>query len=284
MATPYNKILILGASGFIGRHLLGRFGENHHYSSVSGFSSTQLDLANRQDILQFSDSLDNQSIVIVCSAIKKAQGDTQETFDKNMKMTSNLIQLFKCSHIAGFVYFSSAAVYGENQANMAIDEETKVSPATYYGIAKYASERLLMKVSVEHGDTPLLILRPSIVYGPGDESEPYRPASFIRDILGKRQITLWGQGDELRDFIYIDDVVSATEQLVTNGQTGLFNLACGKAYSFRGIIDNIAAVHKEKPNVKFQPRTRDKVDQGFDITKLYKTLPDFTPVDLQEGI
>ena len=81
----------------------------------------------------------------MCSFIKKQYGDNIDLFKKNMAMIMNLCRVIEERPIKRFIYFSSVEVYGDDIENTDITELTPVNPSTYYGVAKYAGEKLFKK-------------------------------------------------------------------------------------------------------------------------------------------
>src|SRR5215831_17764 len=135
----WSKIIILGHTGFIGRHLLAYL-RLMVQVPVLGFSRAQIDLTDVEAIKQLESYLDQDAVLILCSAIQKWVQDDLESFEKNIRMVSNVLRSLQNHPVHHLFYFSSAAVYGESVTNLNIDEETPVAPSNYYGAAKLASE------------------------------------------------------------------------------------------------------------------------------------------------
>ena len=133
------------------------------------------------------------------------------------------------------IYLSSARVYGEDVAYLEkISEYTPVQPKTYYGISKYAAERVLEKICTDNGIN-LVILRPPLVYGKDDLSQGYGPTGFTYKVVNSEEIILWGDGSEFREFIYVDDIGNIVSRLVNSNYNGILNLVSGTSYTFKEI-------------------------------------------------
>jgi len=117
-------------------------------------------------------------------------------------------------------------------------------------------------------------LRPALIYGPGDTSKSYGPAGFAHE----ETVTLWGEGDERREFVFVLDVAEIVARLVTSNYTGPLNVVTGKARTFR----EAAAIAGAKITTK--PRSKPKVDHGFDNRRLTGLFPDFRFRSLEEGM
>lgn len=243
---------------------------------VVGLSPGRFDLTrSAEDLKPF---LNPETAVVMCSAIKRQAGDNLENYEKNVAMAANVSRQLEESPAGRFVYFSSAAVYGEDVENTAITEDTPVEPTSYYGMAKYASERLLLKAAGAR--TPLLLLRPATIYGPEEPGRPYGPTGFLRAALAGEKVTLWGDGDEKREFVFIDDACEAVAGLLDHPFCGPLNLVTGRSVSFREVLAAVARI-APAPMTDSRPRSKRKVDHGFDNTLLRAALPSlkFTPLN-----
>jgi len=281
--TQLKKIIILGDSGFIGSHLKIFLTKQALDLEIIGLSSQDVDLTDAQQVSQLSQIFDHNCAIIMCSMLKKELGDDLQVYIRNMQMIYNLAQLLENKKIAKFIYFSSAAVYGEDIENLSIDEETAINPRTYYGMAKFSSECILSKI-FESEPQKLLILRPPAIYGPGDRTKSYGPAGFIDKILNQEVITLWGDGREKREFIYIDDVSELVTKLLLINYSGVINIASGCSSSFQQIIDYIANLTDQEPRLTNRPRSKEKVDHGFSSKLIQQIMPDFIFTTLKDGV
>lgn len=269
------RIVILGHTGFIGKHLENFFKKK--YPEVIGKGLPDFDLTKDSDSLK--NIFDMETVVIMCSAIKKDYGDNIDNFSKNASMVVNVCKILETNPVKNFIYFSSAAVYGEDIHNLQISEKTAINPTSYYGMAKYVSERLLWKVSKNN----LIIIRPPGIYGPGDQP-CYGPSGFVKAALNNEAVTLWGDGAEKREFIFIDDVVQLIDKLILTNYKGVLNLASGKSFTFKDIIDVVSSLTNSEIEVNFRERTKNKVDNEFDNSALLKIFPRFTFTPLKDGI
>lgn len=278
------RILILGHSGFIGNHLMDFSVNNYPGIELIGKSIPEIDLTNLEDTEQISAFLDMNTAVIMCAVIKRQFGDNLDSFNNNLRMVMNLCRLIERNPVKRVVFFSSAAVYGEDIHNTNITEDTFICPTSYYGIAKYTSEVLLKKTFDKLKDSSLFILRPPLIYGPNDLGATYGPAGFIKAALNREKITLWGDGTELREFIFIEDIVKIVANLVFSSFEGVVNISSGKSSSFRDILDIVSDLSGIEPEIFSRPRTKDKVDNQFCNNKFVDLFGAFEFTALKEGI
>lgn len=280
---PIRRILILGHSGFIGSHLYKKFAETFPRIELIGRSFPELDLSRSESVEVLKGLFSRQSAVVLCSGIKRQLGDSLDIFEKNMAIVSNVARALEISPVGRLIFFSSMAVYGEDIHNPAISESTQICPRSYYGLAKYAGEKIFERI-FSRQEGAFLAIRPPVIYGFGDASATYGPAGFLKASLEGEAVTLWGDAEELREFIYIDDIVDIVSRLVTGRQTGVLNIASGRSYSFREVLDAVKKIFPEGVQVKSRPRTKDKADIVVQNLKLKEWLGDFRFTPIEEGI
>ncbi len=284
MPKPFEKIIILGNSGFIGTHLQAALRKHNPQIEVTGFSSSELNLLSKDETMRLCSLVDEHTAIIMCSMLKKEAGDSLEIYSKNVEMAVNLCRAVENKPLARLVYLSSTAVYGEEVNNLYITEKTLLQPTSYYGMAKCACENLFRQVIGSKQKDVLLILRPPLVYGPNDRSKAYGPAGFTKKAVANEKITLWGDGTELREFLFIDDLVDVIVRLLGSEVSGIVNIVAGAKYNFKGILDILFQKLERTPQIDIRQRSKEKVDNCFDNGFLRKLLPDFRFTPLEQGI
>ena len=284
MSVPaFSRIVLLGQTGYIGSRLEAAFAAAAPGIPVIGRSAPSLDLTRTASGAALEALLDPDAALVVCAAIKKQLGDTPEIFEQNLAIVLNVCRAAAARPVRRILFFSSAAVYGEDVQHGIIDESTAVQPTSFYGIGKFAAERLLLRMAGQHG-TSLLILRPALVYGPGEPAYYYGPSGFLTRALSNSPITLWGDGEELREFLFVDDVVALTAQLLPGDARGVLNVVSGTSYTYAQALDAVARVTGRPPAVTSRPRTKDKVDHRFDPSRLLAECPGFAFTSMEEGL
>jgi len=279
------KVIILGHSGFIGKHL-ERYLSYSQVSSwnVVGHSLPNLDLTNWDSTQQLESVFDAETRLILTAAVKRQFGDTLNSFHQNLSIVENVCRLLERKPIKQVIFFSSAAVYGEETENTNIYEETPASPTSFYGIAKYTSERLLRKTCLDYQIGSLVCLRPPLIYGPDDQGQTYGPSGFCSAAMAGKPITLWGDGTELREFVFIDDLCKIVEKLLNSDIFTELNVVSGVSYSF---VDIISILKRKFPEltVEARPRSKTKANNAFNPERINSFLPsDFEFTSLEQGI
>lgn len=278
------RIVLLGSSGFIGSHLEACFRRRFPDLELVCYSIDNLDLTQSGAASVLADVFDPQTAVVMTAGVKRQWGDTLDAFSQNVSMATNVARLLQSHPVRRFVFFSSAAVYGEENGNERITEETPVLPTSYYGIAKFASECLLRKALAPHPHSSFVALRPPLIYGPGDTSRSYGPAGFVHAALHGEPIIVWGEGDEKREFIFIEDIAEIVVRLVGHEYDGVLNAASGRPCTFKQALEIVLRDAADKLTITSRPRTKPKVDHGFRNERLVRLFPDFQFRSLEDGI
>jgi len=281
-SNKLKKVIILGRTGFIGS-ALESYLQKKGDIEVMAEAIPSVDLTIKEEVIGLEDYFDSETVVIMCSAIKRNRSDDIDTFMKNVMMVVNLCELLEKKPVGRFIYFSSTAVYGEANHNLNISENTAIEPTSYYGIAKFTSETLLKKTSLSIGENALVILRPPLVYGPGDQP-CYGPSGFVRAALNNDLITLWGDGTERREFLFIEDIVKITNDIIFNSFIGTLNLAPGENYSYVDILNFISSLLDTEVKLAGKDRTDPKVDHSYQNDKFRKLFPEMSFTPLRIGV
>lgn len=277
------KIIILGHSGFVGKNLETYLNHSARFE-VIGRSLPEIDLTDIKQTRELIPFFSPENIVILGAAVKRQFGDTLDVFDQNMKIVENISRVLIESPVYQLIYMSSAAVYGEETENIDISESTLVNPTSFYGINKFTSECILRKTCDLNQITKLICLRPPLIYGPGDPANTYGPSGFSVAAREGNSITLWGDGTELREFLYIEDICRIIEIIIEKSAEGIFNAVSGKRYRFIDVI-NILKEKYPKLEINMRERSKNKVDNAFNTEKLAGLLgKEFKFVELREGI
>ena len=278
------KLIILGHTSFIGQRFVSHMKQKYVDIKIIGLSSTDVNLTCGEEVEKLSQFIDSDTTVIMLSANKRQTGAGINDFIQNIRMTENLCRLMERHPPKRFVFFSTQVVYGENTHNTNTTEKTKVDPTSYYGMAKFISERLFWKTFNSLKQCSLLTVRIPRIYGPGANRNDYGPTMFTLNALKKDPITIWGDGLELRDYVFIDDLIDIVDKLLFNAFDGIVNIASGETYSFIDVLKIVESVCKCNVQIEYKQRTRSKVDHVINIVNLKTLIGDykFTPFD--EGI
>ena len=156
------------------------------------------------------------------SALTPDKGRDSGTLMRNLAMCRAVCEATRAVEIAQLVYASSDAVY--SFATTLISEATPPVPIDLYGVMHRARELML----ASEAKAPVAVLRLTAIYGAGDTHNSYGPNRFLRQALKDGRIALFGNGEETRDHLHVDDAVDLILKVISHGSTGALNLASGK--------------------------------------------------------
>ena len=271
----------MGNTGFIGKNL-----ENYllrKKKNVKGFASKKINLLIKAKALKLSKFINSKTIIFFLSFNKNQKNATVEDLQKNLLLTKNFLEVLNKNKPKSVLFFSSQSIYGENTNNTNTTEKTLPDPTSFYGIAKYTAERMMTKYCLEK-KIPLIIVRIPRVYGLGDNVNNYGPMKFTDFFKKKKTLTLWGDGSEKRDYLYIDDLNEILLKLIKKNFTGLVNICSGTAHSFLQIIKHIESLTKQRYKLKKKRRSRPKVDHIMNNKFLKQIIGDYKFTSLKSGL
>ena len=246
------RLLVTGGAGFIGTHLCRRLhGDGHAVSVVDNESTGRREnvpagvLYFRGDVTRpsevepaFAAGLDAVCHIAGQVSIVRSFSDPALDLRTNVEGTLNVLQLCLKYKVPRLIYASSMTLYGDCRT-VPTPESAPCQPESYYGITKYAAERYVHSTALRPDlgfDFGVTSLRMFSVYGPGQPFDnPYQGVLgiFSGSLLRGEPITIFGDGDQTRDFVYIGDVVEAwVRALATPASRGrIVNLGSGRSLS-----------------------------------------------------
>lgn len=278
------RLVVLGHSGFVGQRVKSYFQDRYQTIDVVGISSSDIDLTLPQQSTRLNEYFDFNTAVIMCSGIKSNYGTNLETYAKNVSMAQNVCRALAKCPVRKFIFFSSIAVYGVEKHNVNITEQTEITPDTHYGLAKYDSEILLSLEFAPLTKSSLIILRPATIYGPNEKIIAATPSGFLTTYLGGGQITLWGDGSELREFLFIEDLIKIIDFLFQSSFTGVLNVGSGCGHSYQEALEIISRLLGKELTVNHCERSKPKVDKIYNIALLRSLIPQFSFTSLDKGL
>jgi UDP-glucose 4-epimerase len=216
--------------------------------------------------------------LVFLAALTPDKGRGIAPFLDNLKMAAAVCGAIEAVPVAHIVYVSSDAVY-PFRAGL-VDETSPAEPVDLYA-AMHISREIMVRQATK---SPVAILRPTLIYGAGDTHNSYGPNRLRRMARKDGKITLFGEGEETRDHIYIDDVVALIELVIGHRSEGLLNLASGRSISFADLARLVAAQFPAGIAVHGTPRQNPITHRTFDIASLYRSFPAFRFTSLEDGV
>jgi UDP-glucose 4-epimerase len=271
------RVVVLGAGGFVGGALVERLNAAH--VPVLALARGDIDLTSADAPERLAGMLKPGDAVVAASA--KSPCKTSALLAENMQMTHAMLRALSEAPVAHVVNISSDAVYADLAEPLT--EESVRAPLTLHGVMHLAREvAFASEVKV-----PLAILRPSMLYGAADPHNSYGPNSFRRRANAGKPIVLFGEGEERRDHVLIDDVAEIVFRVLQHRSVGALNIVTGDVHSFREVADIVAAEAPHRVEIKTTPRAGPMPHHGyrpFDIAACRSAFPDFAYTPLKAGL
>jgi len=218
------------------------------------------------------------------AGVRKSWGKDFEIYTvNNIEATQVLLEACMRTKIERLVYASSSSVYGDNRP-MPFREDTLPQPLSPYGVSKLAAEQLCYLYFANYG-VPTVSLRYFTVYGPRQRPD-MAFHRFLRATLQGHPITVYGDGEQTRDFTFVADIASATAAAALRGVPGrVYNIGGGSRVSVNDVLDIIRRVSGRTPMVTVDETQKGDMRHTWADTWLARTDLGFMPtVGLEEGL
>jgi GDP-L-fucose synthase len=306
MTLNGKNILVTGAAGFIGSNLAKRISSTYDCVVHVTYNTTPLsygasnvfpvisDLCKEEDCNWITQNID---VVFHCAADSSGAA----THDKNPRsmaknntiMNMNLLEAAYTNRVKKFVWFASTTGYPTGDSEMIETDMFKGDPFDKYfsvGWMKRYTEKLCELYATKVKDPmSCIVLRPTNIYGPGDKIDPKRShvlAALIRKVVEKQNpIEIWGDGTEIRDVLYISDMIDAIIMAVEQVDGfEAFNVGYGETYSIMELLEFIRLATNYKAPHKFIPGPRMIGTRKVSIDKIKKVLGWKPKVNVKDGI
>jgi len=269
--------LILGGNGFIGSHLVDKLlaeghnvrvfdkYEEHYRKPLPGVDYRFGDFGNRGLLADALEGVDTVFHLISTTLPKTSNDDPAFDVQSNVVETLFLLEQCVARKIKKIIFVSSGGtVYGRS-ARLPIAEDSPTNPECSYGITKLTIEKYLALFNNIHG-LDYLVVRPSNPFG--ERQNPESIQGVIPVFLGKalkgEAIEIWGDGEVVRDYIYIGDLVDGMYRAAaTETSSRSFNLGSGTGTSLNEIVEIIRRVTSREVKVEY------KAKRKFDVPKTY---------------
>lgn len=299
------KVLVTGGAGFIGSHLVRGLLE-HGYSGIvvadnfvtgklenlSGvlgeIELRQLDLSDLAQARQAVEGVDCVLHHAAIPSVPRSVADPLESNSVNINATLNLLIAARDAGLKRFVYAASSAAYGDSEEQPKT-EDMSPNPLSPYAIAKLASEYYCSAFFRLYG-LPAISFRYFNVFGPRqDPNSEYSAVipKFISAMLDGRSPAIFGNGEQSRDFIYVDNVVQANLLAleVDRGFGEVYNIACGGSITLNELFRKLRAIMRSDLEPTYAPaRPGDVMHSQADISKAQRVLGFQPSVSFDDGL
>lgn len=303
--TSQSKVLVTGGAGFIGSHLVDRLVENGYAVRIIDNLSTgnlanikahvengkvdfvKGDICDAQLVNKSVKDVDSVFHLAAQTSVPLSVKNPQLTYETNVTGTLNLLASCARQKVNKFVLASTCAVYGEPQY-LPVDEKHPTSPISPYAESKLAAERYCLGFH-ERQLCCSVVLRFFNVYGPRQGLNDYSGVitKFIERAKKNMPLTVYGDGSQTRDFVNVNDVVTAILASVEKPQAQgeIINIGTGKQTSINELAKIISELGGSKSKISHEtPRASDIKDSYANISKAQKLLNYHPNVSLKDGL
>lgn len=295
------KALVTGCAGFIGSHLTERLLKEgfevigidcftDYYSRENKEKNIDNALKNKnftfieEDILSLEEfpEVDYVFHEAAQAGVRKSWGKDFEIYTRNNVLaTQKLLEYYKHKRIKKFIFASSSSVYGD--AELPMKENSLLKPVSPYGVTKLAAENLCY-LYYKNYKLPTISLRYFTVYGPRQRPD-MAIHKFVKAILNDEEITVYGDGEQTRDFTFIDDVIEANLLAANSNFKGeVFNVGGGTRISVNELIKKIEKITQKKANVRYHENQKGDVRDTLADTRKATELEWKPKVKIEDGL
>lgn len=307
LSGKYKKAIVTGGAGFVGSHLVeSLLGDGLEVVSIDDYSGgkeenlahlkekyadtfqeVKCDITDYDNLKKYFDGVD---VVFhqACSKMTICLKDPRRDLAINAGGTFNLLELARDNNVKKFVHVSTGSVFGKAQY-YPTDEKHPVNPASYYGVSKLAGEKYVRAFKDLYGMN-VSILRYYHVYGPRQESSDVGGvvSIFARRALQNKNLTIYGDGSQIRSFTYVQDVVNINKFVALNEDAAGedFNCASGLSISIEQLAQSVLSeLGKSELSIDYKDWKIGDI-KDFDVSheKLTGMGFEFQYMDFSEGL
>lgn len=239
-----SRILITGATGFLGAHFFKLFQEKGHvtYGTSTTRASDRVRLCDIEHLYEVTSVLDDirPDVVVHCAAIASVTSSpASKYYITNVVGAENVIQASIAAGAKRFIHISTAGVYGNQETDL-LNEILSPKPVHHYGMSKFCSERVVLNYK---NDINISIVRPFNIIGRGQNDEFIVP-KLVNAFKNKQEFIKLGNIDVYRDYMDVHDGVRFVYNVINNQNSygQIFNLCTERATSIRDLLQELQAL------------------------------------------
>lgn len=289
-------ILITGGAGFIGSHIADIFIDNNYKVIVADNLSTgrkenindkavfyDIDIKNLNSLEDIFKKHNIEYVIHLAAqvSVPNSMRDPINDANENIIASINVLELSKKYNIKKIIVSSSAAVYGMPNY-LPIDEKHSANPISYYGLSKLTMEKYIELYNIDY-----IICRFSNVYGP--RQTPHGEAGvvsiFIDNFINNKEINIFGNGEQTRDFIYVKDIAKIFLELVKNNVSKqVLNISTNSAITINKLFESIVKISNKNIKANYLNFREGDIEHSILDNKKLLSLVDIDFIDIERGL
>jgi GDP-L-fucose synthase len=279
-----SKILITGSTGMVGSAVV-RILKELGYNNLLTPPRKELDLINTEEVKQYFQQNNPEYVFLIAAKVGGIYANMTYRADfifDNLMMQSNVINACKEYSIKKILFVSSGCVYPKNANNPILEDYMLtglLEPSNeHYSVAKIAGIKMCEAYHMQYGLDYAVVI-PNNIYGPGDNYHPKNShvmAATIRKFHEATQnntdVEIWGSGNQMREFVYVDDVSNACISLMNSDHIGMYNCSSEVEIAIKDLALLIGNILEFKGNIIYNiNKPEGHFRKGFSCTKLKNT-------------
>lgn len=295
------KILVTGGAGFIGSNIVDELIEKKHKVVIVDNLATgniknvnkkakfcRVSVCDKKKIDEVFEKEKFDTVIHLAAQldVRKSVEDPCFDADVNIKGTLNILQACKSTKVKKIIFSSSGGtIYGEC-GSKAPDEKAVANPLSPYGVAKLSVEHYIKAYSALYG-LKYTVLRYANVYGP--RQDPFGEAGVVAIFIGKmlknEDVFIFGNGKQLRDYVYVKDVVSANVKSLIKGNNEIINIGTQKTFSVNGLFKELAKITNYQKKPIYKSKRNGELQKSFLNVSKAKKILNWKPVtEISQGL
>ena len=295
------KILVTGGAGFIGSHVVDRYiALGHDVVVLDNLSTGRKDNLNSKATFHNVDITDSDAVASVFEKERPdivnhhaAQMDVRRSvadpvYDANINVIGllNVLEASRTFGVKKFMFISSGGVLYGDDATLPVSENASLVPESPYGVTKLIGEKYLHYYNKVHSMS-FVVLRYGNVYGP--RQDPHGEAGvvsiFVGLLLNGKKPTIFGDGKQLRDYVFVADVVEANVLALEKGEGEAFNIGTGEGVSVNTLFDELRSISGFSGDaVHAEARKGELLKNYLNASKAEKVLDWRSQTSLRDGL
>ena len=282
------KVLIIGSEGFVGYNLVHGLSEKFQILTSdivekNGLDNyTQCNITNYDQVVKTVKDVD-VVINLATHSLVSSLGEETRNAEVNIIGLLNILQACRKNNIKKVIFTSASSLIGEPES-FEVSENHSAKPKTAYGKTKLVSEHYL-RLFQELYEINFVIFRFFNIYGPHQKNGLI--PSLYKKISSNEPVTIFGDGKQLRDFVYIEDILSFFEKAISNNfaNNSIYNIGTGVGTTIYDVITQMAEMLDTKLQIQREPVRKGEIGNFIaDTRKLEKTFGQKPNTSIKDGL